>query len=529
MGNDNSIITGQQNILKMPKDFYEKIYSEDKSTLDKLDQNCPFTTKDGLTTLTDIQSSIIDRPLTNEEFLASLKDLKRDKTPGCDGLTVEFYGAFWKCVGDLVTESLIYSTVIGLMDTEQRQAIITLIPKKDRNRLILGKEIKISQFADDTTCFLKTTHALEHMLDCIERFRRYAGLKNNKYKRQYMAMESYHEALLPNIQWSNHLTILGIVISKDSTEYQNYLWNFKPHIDKIRNICLDWRNRNISLKGKVTIINSLIFPTVLYPATVIYTPQRVYTEVNKIITWFLWKSYHNRIAKATMCSPIDWGGLAVPDLESKVVVSNLNWIKRIFMDTNCLPSIFLELLLNKGVNIKDFISTKMELNVAQSDDLFYNKVLHDWHDIYNHSLETEAEFRNEILWHNKFITIGGKPIYLKAWVKAGIMRVQDILEGERFMSEVQISQKYKISCNFMEALQIRMGIPGSWRRVVNDSNAPSGEECLYITNRIPIAVNMLEVRTRELYWIVRCGNTWNFNSRKRWLELYPELGMMNET
>ena len=242
---------------------------------------------------------------------------------------------------------------------------------------VVRKEIKISQFADDTTCFLKTTQALEHMLDCIERFRRYAGLKINKYKSQYMAMGSFDEALLPNIQWSNHLTILGIVIGKDSTEYQNYLWNFKPRIDKIRNICLDWRNRNISLKGKVTIINSLIIPTVLYPATVIYTPQWVYTEVNKIITWFLWKSNHNRIAKATMCSPIDWGGLAVPDLESKVVVSNLNWIKRIFMDTNCLPSIFLELLLNKGVNIKDFISTKTELNVAQSDDLFYNKVLHD--------------------------------------------------------------------------------------------------------------------------------------------------------
>ena len=88
-----------------------------------------------------------------------------------------------------------------------------------------------------------------------------------------------------------------------------------------------------------------------------------------------------------MCSPIDWGGLAVPDLESKVVVSNLNLIQRIFMDTNCLPSIFLELLLNKRVNMKDFISTKTELNVAQSDDLFYNKVLHAWHDIYNHSLE----------------------------------------------------------------------------------------------------------------------------------------------
>ena len=59
-------------------------------------------------------------------------------------------------MGDLVTESLIYSTEIGLMDTEQRRGLITLIPKKDRNRLILGNWHPISLLNTDYKIFTKT-------------------------------------------------------------------------------------------------------------------------------------------------------------------------------------------------------------------------------------------------------------------------------------------------------------------------------------------------------------------------------------
>ena len=52
------------------------------------------------------------------------------KTPGNDGLPIEFYQTFWNAVGELLVESFIK----GEMSPSQRQAVITLIEKKDQDR-----------------------------------------------------------------------------------------------------------------------------------------------------------------------------------------------------------------------------------------------------------------------------------------------------------------------------------------------------------------------------------------------------------
>ena len=52
------------------------------------------------------------------------------KAPGIDGLTVEFYKAFWPTVGNLVEDCLNESYDHGELSTSQKMAIIKLIEKK---------------------------------------------------------------------------------------------------------------------------------------------------------------------------------------------------------------------------------------------------------------------------------------------------------------------------------------------------------------------------------------------------------------
>ena len=56
--------------------------------------------------LTDEQRDSIDKQLTMSECFTALKTFKRNKTPGNDGLTVEFYLAFWPLVGKCLVECL---------------------------------------------------------------------------------------------------------------------------------------------------------------------------------------------------------------------------------------------------------------------------------------------------------------------------------------------------------------------------------------------------------------------------------------
>ena len=76
-----------------------------------------------------------DNPITEEECLKVLKTFKNNKTPGNDGLTKEWYVYFWNVVKKEFMEAINYAFVHGQLSVSQRQAIITLLEKPNKDRL----------------------------------------------------------------------------------------------------------------------------------------------------------------------------------------------------------------------------------------------------------------------------------------------------------------------------------------------------------------------------------------------------------
>ena len=64
--------------------------------------------------------------------------MKTGKSPGNDGLTVMCLRAVWPIIGEVVMNSFREAIEKGKMATAQRQSVIRLIPKKQKDR----KEIK---------------------------------------------------------------------------------------------------------------------------------------------------------------------------------------------------------------------------------------------------------------------------------------------------------------------------------------------------------------------------------------------------
>ena len=56
------------------------------------------------------------------------------KSPGNDGLSKEFYELFFAELGDLLVKTINYSFKCGELITSQKQAKITLIEKKGRDK-----------------------------------------------------------------------------------------------------------------------------------------------------------------------------------------------------------------------------------------------------------------------------------------------------------------------------------------------------------------------------------------------------------
>ena len=87
--------------------------------------------------LTDDSKKNIEGLISLQECLDALKTLKNNKTPGTDGIPVEFYKFFFRDIGSVLVRCFNHSFQEEIMSPDQRRAIINLIPKKDKDPLFL--------------------------------------------------------------------------------------------------------------------------------------------------------------------------------------------------------------------------------------------------------------------------------------------------------------------------------------------------------------------------------------------------------
>ena len=58
-----------------------------------------------------------------------------------------------------------------------------------------------------------------------------------------------------------------------------------------------WKCRKLSIKGKVTVINSLAISKLIYLASTILVPEIVYNEVKSLVLDFLWNGKNTFFTK----------------------------------------------------------------------------------------------------------------------------------------------------------------------------------------------------------------------------------------
>ena len=76
----------------------------------------------------------MDELISEIDMEKALKMFKLNKSPGKDGLTLEFYKAFWTHLKIPKLQSLNYSLKYSTLSFTQKEGIITLIPKKNKPR-----------------------------------------------------------------------------------------------------------------------------------------------------------------------------------------------------------------------------------------------------------------------------------------------------------------------------------------------------------------------------------------------------------
>lgn len=130
------------------------------------------------------------------------------------------------------------------------------------------------------TFLIQDIPSLHSLMDLLDDFSRISGLKVNPHKSHLLLLGNFKDPpeSIRDIRIEHKVKILGVVYKTKMTEDEHYTLNFASRIAQIKRICDTWLNRRLSLKGKITLINSLMISILHYPCACSFTPIRVIAE-----------------------------------------------------------------------------------------------------------------------------------------------------------------------------------------------------------------------------------------------------------
>ena len=125
-------VEGIENIQKIQMEFYEQLYKSQNLIHDENDINEFLLFLDNK--LNDEEKETLERDITIEEMEKTVKLMPNNKSPGLDGIPVEFYKKYWKLIGKDVHKIIIEALDTGELTTSQRRTAVVLLYKKGERK-----------------------------------------------------------------------------------------------------------------------------------------------------------------------------------------------------------------------------------------------------------------------------------------------------------------------------------------------------------------------------------------------------------
>ena len=238
--------------------------------------------------------------------------------------------------------------------------------------------ISLCQLADDTTLFLSDTWSVKAALDIFENFYEYSGLKLNKSKT--VAFVVQNNCIKPQdswgIKWSTEpFKTLGIWFANDSEKMISL--NTDAKLEVINSIINAWLPRKLTLKGKITVINSLMLPHILQLASVIPLSNSYLTKLDTNLFNFLWGNNKHLVSKSSLLLPIELGGLKMISSRYVYNSAHIMFIKRFCNNIKANWKAVAEFLM--GLKIPEIFEKQHILNFQRTAiTVYYKSVLLSW-------------------------------------------------------------------------------------------------------------------------------------------------------
>ena len=192
-----------------------------------------------------------------------------------------------------------------------------------------GNEQKLKAFADDTNFFITQIKSIGIIQEHFRHFGKGSGSSINETKSQALKIGKWKsKANDPfRIQWVKEIKIFGITYSNTRDQSNREQWE---QIKTKTKQMLDFLfYKETSIFGRSILVNTLIFPKIIYYTQTLDAPTDIIKQINGYIRQFIFKGTISNISHSTLIQNKVTGGINLQDIESKSKTFRLQYIRKI--------------------------------------------------------------------------------------------------------------------------------------------------------------------------------------------------------
>lgn len=187
-----------------------------------------------------------------------------------------------------------------------------------RGVLRYGVEHTVSLYADDLLVYISDpSMSIPSILDIFTSFGLVSGYKLNLTKREILPLNPAARCFpLHNFPFkvaSDNIVYLGIHVTAKFEDL--FKCNFLPLVVKMRNDFERWSLLNLSLVARINSIKMNTLPkfSYLFQCLPIFLPQSFFSNIDALITEFIWNKKTPRLRRSLLQRSKSQGGLALPN------------------------------------------------------------------------------------------------------------------------------------------------------------------------------------------------------------------------
>ena len=333
----------------------------------------------------------------------------------------------------------------------------------------------ITQYVDDMYLLsLFDKSSLEAMTRELEKFHDNTGLRVNYDKTTIFRIGALKHSnrkfrTSANFKWANaDINVLGIVLDDESINR-----NYHTIIQKMSTITQIWSQRNLSLKGKVTVLNNLVGSLLVYQMQMLPMISNIdLAKINRILEDFIWRGRKPKIRLKTLQNSTIQAGLRLfnPALKDKSI--KISWVKRYqdFDENSKLLALYCIKPVITNQELWYCNTSVKDMKYLCNPTGFWKDVMTCWCEYNYHEIENIETLLHERIWINSHIRIGNKPACIREMMNHNVYEILDLIDTDTgfFYTYEKLIQIHEFKLMYLTYLSLIQAIPHKWKAMIRN-------------------------------------------------------------